>query len=78
MTDLSDYLFGALGHEYCTYFYILSILSFITFILTVLSILYIIAKKKSTNYVQLALVAFQPFLAYFINRLFYTMCMNSV
>ena len=77
-TSVMDYLFGPLGAEYCNYFYFLSILSFFTLILILLSIAnHIFNSKKPVDYVQMVLIAFQPFLAYFVNRLFYTMCMNS-
>ena len=73
-----DYIFGPLGAEYCNYFYFLSVLSFITFIMVLVSVLiHVFSSKKSVDYVQMVLISFQPFLAYFVNRLFYTMCMNS-
>jgi len=74
---ISDYLFGPLGAEYCNYFYYLTVLSFLTFLFVLGSCLYIAVTKKSVDYIQLMLVSFQPFLAYFVNRLFYSMCMNS-
>lgn len=74
---ISDYLFGPLGAEYCNYFYYLTVLSFLTFLFVLGSCLYIAVKSSKADYVQLMLVSFQPFLAYFVNRLFYSMCMNS-
>jgi len=74
---LSDYLFGPLGVEYCNYFYYLTVISFFMFIIVLSSVLYVSFSKKSVDYIQMGLVAFQPFLAYFVNRLFYTMCLNS-
>ena len=40
-------------------------------------LIHVFSSKKSVDYVQMVLISFQPFLAYFVNRLFYTMCMNS-
>jgi len=74
---ISDYLFGPLGAEYCNYFYYLTVLSFLTFLFVLGSCLYIAVKSSKPDYLQLMLVSFQPFLAYFVNRLFYSMCMNS-
>ena len=75
---MSNYLFGPLGAEYCNYFYFLSVISFVFFIVVLLSVLYnIFTTKNKVDYVNMVLITFQPFLAYFVNRLFYTMCMNS-
>ncbi len=75
---MSNYLFGPLGAEYCNYFYFLSVISFVFFIVVLLIVIYhIFSTKKPVDYIQMVLITFQPFLAYFVNRLFYTMCMNS-
>tara|TARA_B100000524_G_scaffold99033_2_gene47348 strand:+ start:2175 stop:2426 length:252 start_codon:yes stop_codon:yes gene_type:complete len=75
---MSNYLFGPLGAEYCNYFYFLSVISFVFFIVVLLTVIYhIFSTKKPVDYIQMVLITFQPFLAYFVNRLFYTMCMNS-
>ena len=75
---VSGYLFGPLGVEYCNYFYFLSVISFVFFIVVLLSVIYnIFTTKNKVDYVNMVLITFQPFLAYFVNRLFYTMCMNS-
>jgi len=74
---LLDYLFGPLGVEYCNYFYYLTVISFFMFIVVLSSVLYVSFSKKNVDYIQMGLVALQPFIAYFVNRLFYTMCINS-
>ena len=75
---MSNYRFGPLGAEDCNYFYFLSVISFVFFIVVLLTVIYhIFSTKKPVDYIQMVLITFQPFLAYFVNRLFYTMCMNS-
>jgi hypothetical protein len=78
MNGLIDKLFGPLGKEYCNWFYFLSIFSFIMFVLALLTALSLAVSKKTKNYTVLFIAVFQPFLLYFVNRLFYSMCVNSI
>ena len=78
-----DLLFGPLGKQYCNYFYIMSILSFIGFILASLYIVGKIFKEpknllKFTFVLESVSIIFYTLLPYFLQRLFYTMCINSV
>ena len=79
MNEIMDYLFGPIGREYCLYFYFLSVFAFVMFVITLLSI-FMLAMKGKTKFSMLegTLVVFQPLLLYFVNRLFYSMCVNSV
>jgi len=76
MSQIMDKLFGPLGKEYCIWFYFLSILSFVGLILyLVVGIYRGISKKKDALYfLGVILVSFWYGLAYFQNRLFYSMC----
>lgn len=75
-----DYFFGPIGSEYCNYFWFLSVMNFIIFLLVSMSVVYLIFTSKSgeLDYTKMVMIAFQPFLGYYINRLFYSMCINSV
>ena len=74
--------FGPLSKDSCLYFYILTILCFISLVIVLLTEIYFIIM----HYNKLNLKAFQRwvlilcnvFIAYFVNRLFYTMCAKSL
>jgi hypothetical protein len=75
-------LFGPLGREYCVYFYFLSILFFVMFatylLMTVVNIVRnpkMVNGKMLLNSVFLLIYTLVP---YYVNRLMYTMCVNSV
>ena len=79
MTEVMNYLFSPVGKEWCMYFYFLSVFAFVFFAIAVLSLFRIIHERTakldgSTSF----LMIFQPFLLYFVNRIFYSMCVNSV
>lgn len=78
MNEVMDYLFGAIGKEYCMYFYFLSVLAFIAFIIALVSVIRLMATNKKLPISTAVLVVFQPFLVYFVNRIFYSMCVNSL
>lgn len=80
-----DKLFGPLPKEYCGYFYILSIFFYVLLIIfIVLSLGYLI--KNYNNLKQIRFILFiyviqlitSLFLSYFVNRLLYSMCINSL
>jgi hypothetical protein len=76
-------LFGPLNKKYCNYFYFMSVLSFIlfctTFITILFSIFHLIKNKKETANVFFSTnLLISSFLAYLVNRLMYTMCINSI
>ena len=78
MSEIMDYLFGPVGKEYCMYFYFLSVFAFVLFVISTLSVVMLSMKGKMKNMLHAFLLVFQPFLLYFVNRLFYSMCVNSV
>lgn len=81
MSHMSAY-FGPLSKNACVYFYALSVFFFITLVAVFLFDIYF----SLTNYKKLdfatvfrgVLVLFNIFIAYFVNRLFYSMCTRSL
>ncbi len=76
-------LFGPLGKQYCHYFYFMSILSFIGFIIAAIFIVFRIIKEpkdilKFNFILESVAIIFYTLLPYFLQRLFYTMCVNSI
>jgi hypothetical protein len=69
-------LFSPLGKEYCAYFYILSVFGLVSFCMFLFgSILYGFQKKQDVGYYMHALMLSSTFIvAYFQNRLLYSMC----
>lgn len=74
--------FGPLSKEWCTYFYVLSIFFFIVFLAILVAVVVtIITSFSKINLhiaTNLAVILLNSFIAYFINRLFYSMCINSL
>lgn len=77
-----DILFGPLGKDYCLYFYVLSAMSFSLFLLYIVYIImYVIMYSKKIDIpflVHSLFMILYSLLAYFVNRLLYTMCVNSL
>ena len=75
-------LFTPLDKKYCYYFYYLSIISYFIFIFLVLSLMLMVVfhYSKLNLYITLNLVSviISTFLAYFVNRLMYSMCLKSL
>ena len=82
MQTIMNSLFGPLGQEYCIYFYFLSIFFFVAFAAYFLiTIVNIIRNPKIVNGQMLlnsALLLIYTLVPYYVNRLMYTMCVNSV
>lgn len=78
---VTDY-FGPLNKDACVYFLIISVIFFITLVLVLGSeIIYVFQHLKKLNlrmFTNGILVLFNIFLAYFVNRLLYTMCTKSL
>ena len=71
-------LFGPLTKEYCEYFYILEVIFFIiTAIMTFIVLKSLVSKKPMALDKAITLIA-NPLLIYFINRLYYSMCVGSL
>lgn len=82
MADFISTYFGPLDKSSCIYFLIISVLSFM--VLIILAVFVIFTTIKNLNNfdfkmtVNLVLILFNIFLAYFVNRLLYTMCTKSL
>ena len=71
-------LFGPLDKSYCNYFYYLEVLFFGIFVFTVGMVLKTLLTQKKYDPAQLFLVMLQPLTMYFVNRLYYSMCIGSL
>ena len=74
--------FGPLNKEYCVYFYYLSIFFFFIYVLTLIGIFLFIIKNRTKIdlpfFINSVMLLINSLLAYFVNRLFHTMCVNSL
>ena len=77
MLQIFDSIVAPLNQDFCIYFYILAILLFFSFILSIIQILFYIAKNKSIT-IQHAILPINAFVLYFVNRLLYNICINSI
>ena len=80
MNDISQSLFGPLTREYCIWFYFLSLFGFIALVLFLVpAIFFGISKRKGAEYyISIFGISVIYVVAYFQNRLLYTMCSSSV
>jgi hypothetical protein len=81
MSDLFSNYFGPLDKSSCVYFLIISGIFFVLLVVAIFSnIIWLIKNYKQLNLRILTggvLLTFNIFLAYFVNRLLYTMCNKS-
>ena len=61
----------------CNFFYV-GIFSFIILIFSALYVASTIFNKKKIGFAQTMVLLFQPLLLYFVNRLYYSMCVQSM
>ena len=79
MRDFFENLFKPLDARYCNYFFYLSVISFVVLCVTVGGFVLSLVKGKSKLRVtDMILIASQPLILYFVNRLNYSMCVNSL
>ena len=82
MTGLFQFFFGPLDKSACFYFYFLSVFFFVVLIFILFKeVMYVFKNYKSINYMMVfkgVLIFTNIFLAYFVNRLLYTMCTKSL
>lgn len=71
-------LFSPLKSKYCDYFYILSVIFFVFFVVTFIASLVSLMSKKPMPLSNALILCAQPLILYFINRLYYSMCINSL
>jgi hypothetical protein len=79
MSDFMATFFGPLNKKYCNYFYFLSIILFVFLIVSGISLITLFFKKfDKTVLFNNSFVLINLFIAYFVNRLFYTICVSSL
>lgn len=78
MQDLANYFFGPIGVQYCNYFYILTVLTFFILVIALVQLVVDLLTKGKINYLLRFGIIFQALLLYFVNRLFYTMCVSAL
>jgi hypothetical protein len=81
MNSLKD-LFTPLDKKYCVYFYYISVISFCFFIFIFLTATWcLVFETKKINLIfcmNSVSLMISTFLAYFVNRLMYSMCVKSI
>ena len=74
--------FGPLDKSACVYFMIMTVIFFLSLVILLLNeIYYIVTNFKKLNFRTISaglIIIFNIFLAYFVNRLLYTMCTKSL
>ena len=82
MTDFMSMFFGPLDKSSCVYFLILTVIFFIGLIILIANeLLFILQNLNRLNLKMLSsgfIIMFNIFVAYFVNRLLYTMCSKSL
>jgi hypothetical protein len=75
-------IYGPLDKSNCVYFLIISIIFFVGLMILLLNeVIYIIKNIGKLNFRSLSsglIIMFNVFIAYFVNRLLYTMCNKSL
>ena len=81
MDGFMNSYFGPLGRDYCLYFLFMSMFFFVMIILGIIGIIgALVSKGKKIDMLFLVhsiMLLLNAVLAYFVNRLLNTMCMNS-
>ena len=82
MSGFMSTYFGPLDKESCIYFLFLSIVFFVILIFTIIGEIYFLIKRYNQLNFRVftsgVLLLFNSFIAYFVNRLLYTMCSKSL
>ena len=82
MLEFLSVFFSPLTSEHCIYFLILAMFFFVLLVFALVAdVVFIIKNYKILNYRFIqggGLVLFNLFIAYFVNRLLYTMCVKSL
>ena len=85
MSGFISGFFGPLNKDSCYYFLIMSILFFVILVIIlfseiayIFSILFYGKKFDFRIFTKATMITFNIFIAYFVNRLFYTICSRSL
>lgn len=71
-------LFRPLSQKYCDYFYFLSVIFFVLFLFAVIVSVMSFFDKKSLKLTDALVLITQPLVLYFINRLYYSICVGAL
>jgi membrane protein YdbS with pleckstrin-like domain len=81
MSNLLSLIYGPLDKSSCSYFLLLTLFFFVILIIAVCANIYVIIKNRKSlsfsNIVGALYMLFTLFIAYFVNRLMYTVCNKS-
>jgi hypothetical protein len=82
MSDFMSNYFGPLDKSSCVYFLIISVIFFILLLVAIFgNIFWIIKNYKNVDFKMISggvVMMFNVFLAYFVNRLLFTICTKSL
>jgi len=76
-SEIMKKLFGPLDGQWCLYFYVLAVISFVFLVMSVGNLVMCLFSKKKMKMTSV-LATVQLLIAYFINRLLYSMCSSSL
>tara|TARA_B100001093_G_scaffold506572_1_gene565706 strand:+ start:1406 stop:1663 length:258 start_codon:yes stop_codon:yes gene_type:complete len=76
-SEIMKKLFGPLDGQWCLYFYVLAVITFVFLVMSVGNLVMCLFSKKKMNMTSV-LATVQLLIAYFINRLLYSMCASSL
>ena len=76
-SEIMKKLFGPLDGQWCLYFYVLAVISFVFLVMSVGNLVMCLFSKKKMNMTSV-FATVQLLIAYFINRLLYSMCASSL
>lgn len=76
-SEIMKKLFGPLDGQWCLYFYVLAVISFVFLVMSVGNLVMCLFSKKKMKMTSV-LATVQLLIAYFINRLLYSMCASSL
>jgi len=82
MSDFMSNYFGPLDSSGCLYFLIITVIFFIGLVSVFISeVIFVLQNSNKLNFRMVSggiLILFNIFLAYFVNRLLYSMCVKSL
>jgi len=79
MENLLDLIAGPLNKDWCYYFYFITILSFLALLAAIVfCIANLFSKKMKMNALTALNIIITPLFSYYIARLYYNMCINSL
>ena len=82
MSNILSLISGPLDKSSCAYFFILTIFFFVVFCISIIGHIFVLIKnRKSLTFSNITgglYMIFTLFIAYFVNRLMYTICNKSL